>query len=172
MVKNPTDASATLLADIALPSGAALDPDSGYESVSAPTCVAVVDGKVFVGLGNRDAYGNHPRVPGLIAVIDPNTDTVEAVITLNYRNPVRLLHSSVHPHALFVLETGDVYYDGMNPPDNEAMLEVIDTQTYQSLATQLVNWELPPNGGAMGPDGRLYVQSGPMWLLRLDGRGG
>ncbi|HET6372361.1 MAG TPA: hypothetical protein VFG76_03585 [Candidatus Polarisedimenticolia bacterium] len=92
--------------------------------------MALAENLVFVGLQNIDSsfleYG-----PGLVAVVDPGTDTVVRVIGMQGRNPFG--PPAVHP------ETGDLYYamagifEGGLPRDLSGGIEVVDPRT---LATQ------------------------------------
>ncbi len=104
-----------------------LSPLAGNAS-SSPRADGMVmaRGRVFVGLQNIDTsfldYG-----PGLAAVVNPATDTVEAVITLAGRNPFG--PPAVHPG------TGDLYFadagifEGGLSRELSGGIEVVDPAT-------------------------------------------
>ena len=88
----PLTWTGTAAASITLPSGTDLHPDSGKTPEARPQGIVSVGGKVYAVLTNlaKDTMGyfSVSGGPGLVAIIDPSTNTVTKTVALgSCRNP-------------------------------------------------------------------------------------
>lgn len=92
-------------------------PTNG-DSLARPEDMIMANGKVFVALQNLNAGFNYcePDIePGIVAVIDPATDTITDTIALSRSNPKRLYYSEIRNEVL-VASAGQFATDSAGCP--------------------------------------------------------
>ena len=137
-----------IMASIDLPSGNALASfNSQNPSYACPEGIAYDNNKIYVALTNLEFTNWFPGGPGLIVVIDVNTDKIIKTITLNHTNPQYLYLNENYPHQLWVSETGSY--------DNTGLIEVIDTE--KDVITAKINIKGAPGRIAINADGKGFV---------------
>ncbi len=107
------------------------------DSLARPADMVEANGKVFVAIQNLNAAFNYCEAsiePGMIAVIDPATDTVTDTVLLNKSNPTRLYYAEERGEVL-VASAGSFATDSpgcpMSPdPDvSTSGLEAVSTSS-------------------------------------------
>lgn len=105
------------------------------DGLARPADMIMVDDSVYVALQNLDvSWGTGSTVigQGIVAVVDPHTDTIETTVALSRYVPYRLLYSP-ESDTIFVANAGRFGDSSWTPHPEESALEVI--RAYPPYAT-------------------------------------
>ena len=106
---HPTFTGNRIIATIPLPSGNDLPKDTGVDNTNgSPEAVDVDDRTAYVTMANLDALTYTAGGPGLVAIIDLNTNQVMSTIETLGRNTVGLCVDPYSPEKMYIISAGDM----------------------------------------------------------------
>ncbi len=164
-VEPDTSPEDRIIGRIPLPPSTDLPRDEDDIPTNAgPGGLAVVGDRCYVACSNLKAV-HVAGGPGLLAVIDIPSRSVQRMIELSGRDTVQVIHSPRFPERLIVLSAGD----------NDPAIGFVGNGTVESLNLdtgeifQVIEVAGAPFGGAIGPDDILLMENGKEGVvLRVD----
>ncbi|MBU1024682.1 hypothetical protein KKB99_01605 [bacterium] len=97
-----------VIATIELPSGSDLPKDSGVTATNGSPETIVIDGATaYVSMANLDSATYAAGGPGLVAILDLNSNQVMSTIETTGRNTVGLFQDPFRPELMYIISAGD-----------------------------------------------------------------
>jgi len=150
-----------VISTIQMPTENSLAPfDQTKPTFSGPAAIYydAPTNKAYVGLTNLDA-NYQPGGPGLLAIINANTNTLESVVTSNFTNPQFIYFNTKFVDYLFISFAGS-FFD-----NSDGAILIFDLKTQQFVA-EIKNLESPmrmaidQNGNGLFTDGGFGTNLG------------